>query len=364
MKAWLAASRPSRSADLPQLADALVAAGAPGAALITVDGDGEVQRAASGMADLRTGRPMEAALHFRAGSVTKAFVATTVLALASSERLALSDTVERWLPGILPYGENVTLRQLLNHTAGVPNYPASVWQAMYTTPEGRFRSWTPRQLVALVADQPPTHPPGARWSYSNVGYCVLGLVVEAATDDSLRAALDRLIFEPLSLRHTTYPVHETDIPSPSAAGYSPPIGPNLEVGEGPLDDVTELNPSLAGPAGAVISNLPDLCEFHRALLGGRLLPSSLLREMLTTVPVPPESLPLPLYHANGLGLVEVETPDGPMIASFGGILGYLSAILSTPDGSRQAGVMINVGDRAPSRLESAFVDMVLRRLDP
>jgi D-alanyl-D-alanine carboxypeptidase len=82
-----------------------------------------------------------------------------------------------------------------------------------------------------------------------------------------------------------------------------------------------------------VSTLPDLACFFRALLGGRLLPSGLLAEMTTTVAVPPGSIPLPLYDRYGLGLLEVETPAGPLLGNAGGIPGFLSIVLSTPDGA-------------------------------
>jgi D-alanyl-D-alanine carboxypeptidase len=90
-----------------------------------------------------------------------------------------------------------------------------------------------------------------------------------------------------------------------------------------------------------VSTLPDLTRFFRALLGGRLLPPPLVVEMTTMVAVPPGSAPLPLYDRYGLGLVEVETPAGPLLGNAGGIPGFLSIVLSTPDGRRQLGLMIN-----------------------
>ncbi len=74
-------------------------------------------QAASGVADLRARRPMRPGLHFRAGSLTKSLVATVVLQLVAEGRLSLSDALERWLPAILPYGDRVTIHQLLNHTS-------------------------------------------------------------------------------------------------------------------------------------------------------------------------------------------------------------------------------------------------------
>jgi D-alanyl-D-alanine carboxypeptidase len=135
-----------------------VAAGAPGAAAWTQDETG-AQQAASGVADLRSGQPMRPDLHFRAGSITKSFVATVVLQLAADGRLSLQDTVERWLPRILPYGDQLTIRRLLNHTSGVPDYDAEPIRTLFGSFQGRFCIWTPQELVGLVADQPPLFLP-------------------------------------------------------------------------------------------------------------------------------------------------------------------------------------------------------------
>ena len=115
-----------QAVDVQDAADLLVTAGAPGAAARVDDGS-EVRQAASGVADLRTGRSMQPDLHFRAGSITKSFVATLVLQLVSEGVCSLEDTAERWLPGLLPEGDGVTIRRLLNHTAGVPQYTDIVW---------------------------------------------------------------------------------------------------------------------------------------------------------------------------------------------------------------------------------------------
>ncbi|HVG65857.1 MAG TPA: serine hydrolase domain-containing protein [Actinomycetota bacterium] len=340
--------------EVQRLLDQLVAAGAPGAAGWVEDEQGGLG-AASGLADLETGRPMVPGLRFRAGSVTKSLVATVVLRLVAEGRLSLSDTVERRLPGILAYGDRVTVRQLLNHTGGVPNNWAPVEQTLYGSPEGRLRAWTPEELVALVADQPQAFRAGSAWSYSNTGYILLGLVVEAVTGHTLAEELGRGIFRPLGLRDSLLPGDDPDIPPPTSSGYSLPLGPPGQVPDGPLLDLTVQNPSWAGAAGGLVSTLGDLTRFFRALLGGRLLPPRLLTEMLPAVTVPSRSLPLPLYDQYGLGLLEVETPAGRLVGNAGGIPGFLSIVLSTRDGRRQLGVMVNVL-LAPDPVYEAFID--------
>jgi D-alanyl-D-alanine carboxypeptidase len=316
--------------ELRQLLDQLVAAGAPGAAALVRDGY-TVKQAASGLADLHSGRRMRPGLNYRVGSVTKPFVATVVLQLVREGRLSLSDTVERWLPGILPYGDQVTIRQLLNHTSGVPDNALEPLVVLYTVPDGRSRAWTPRELVALIADQPPDFPPGTTWKYSNTGYVLAGMIVEAATGRKLGQELTRRIIRPLRLRDTFFPVNRPDIPGPNPRGYSLPLTDEA----GPLLDFTVYNPSLAWGAGNLISDLGDLERFFRALLGGRLLPPRLLAEMTTPVPVG-----MPGY-GYGLGLLVFETPSGRLIGHDGAIPGFLNIVMSTEDGRRQLGVMIN-----------------------
>ncbi len=313
-------------------------------------------QAASGVADLRARRAMRPGLHFRAGSLTKSLVATVVLQLVAEGRLSLSDALERWLPAILPYGDRVTIHQLLNHTSGVPHNWATVERTLYGSRQGRLRAWTPQALVGLVADQPPGFPPGTAWSYSNTGYVLLGLIVEAATGNTLARELGGCIFGPLGLRDTLLPGNSPGIPSPTSRGYSLPLSSQGEVITGPLLDFTAQNPSWAWAAGALVSTLEDLGHFFRALLGGRLLPPRLLAEMLSTVTVPPGSVPLPLYDRYGLGLLEVETPAGRLVGNAGGIPGFLSIVLSTPDGRRQLGVMINVLV-APDPVYEAFTQV-------
>jgi D-alanyl-D-alanine carboxypeptidase len=194
--------------EVQRLLDQLVAAGAPGAAG-WVEGERGSRRAASGLADLEGGRPMVPGLRFRAGSVTKSLVATVVLRLVAEGRLSLSDTMERRLPGILPYGDRVTVRQLLNHTGGVPNNWATVEQTLYGPREGRLRAWTPEEL-------------------------------------------DRGVFRPLGLRDSLLP-GDPGIPPPRSSGYSLPLGPPGQVADGPLLEFTDYDPSPAWAAGGLVS---------------------------------------------------------------------------------------------------------------
>jgi D-alanyl-D-alanine carboxypeptidase len=335
--------------ELRRLLDQVVAAGAPGAAALVRNEHG-VQQAGSGLADLRTGRPMRPGLNYRVASVTKPFVATVVLQLVAEGKLSLSDTVERWLPGILPYGDQVSVRELLNHTSGVPEYLLVPLLELYESRQGRFRSWTPRELVALAADQPPLFRPGTTHSYSNTNYVLAGLIVEAATGRTLGQELKRRIIRPLRLGDTFFPVNRPDIPGRNAHGYSLPLGDQGPVLDGPLLDFTVYNPSLAWAAGNLVSDLDDLARFFRALLAGRLLPPGLLSEMTTTVPIGQGA-------GYGLGLLVLQTPCGRLVGHDGGIPGFITIVLSTEDGRRQFGVMVNQFFTTPA-VDEAYSQVV------
>jgi D-alanyl-D-alanine carboxypeptidase len=343
--------------ELQHVLEQLVAAGAPGAVAMVNDGSRSgrgprVWTGASGVADLRSGRPMRPDDGFRAGSMTKTFVATVVLQLVDEGRLSLSDTVERWLPGILPYGDKITVRELLNHTSGIPEEAFIPKLQLY---QGvRFRSWTPRELVALIADQPPVFPAGSRWAYTNTNYLLAGLIIEAVTRHSLGGELARRIFRPLQLRRTYFPVNFPFLAEPHASGYSLALDDNLNPIEGPLLDFTVYNPSSLWAEGNIVSTEQDLARFFRALLGGRLLSRTLLADMKRPVAV---SAP---GFGYGLGLYVVDTPCGTVFGHAGGVPGFTNWLFNSADGSRQVGVMINA-EAPPAAVEEAFTTLAVEQ---
>ncbi|MEU0274015.1 serine hydrolase domain-containing protein [Streptomyces sp. NPDC006307] len=212
---------------------------------------------------LTTGPDIDRADHFRAGSVTKTFIATVILQLGAERRLRLDDPVARHLPGLLPgpQGRRVTLRALLTHTSGIPDY-ATVTGPAPTRPADAVRSALTR----------PQHPPGS-YAYSNTNYALLGMVVERVTGRSYADETRRRIINPLRLTGTSFPGARTTLPAPHGRAY-----------DARGRDVTALDPRHAGAAGELISTLDDLNRFYAALLGGRLLPSPQLRELLDTRP--------------------------------------------------------------------------------
>jgi D-alanyl-D-alanine carboxypeptidase len=315
------ASREPSVGKLQRSLDELVSAGVPGAVLLVRNGDRTI-RLSSGYGNLKTRTPIRAMDRFRVGSITKTFVATVVLQLVEERKLALDDTVERRLPGLVPTGRRITLRQLLNHTSGLFDYGGDEkWlSAAFRDP---VRDWSPREIVSIATAHKPYFPPGKGWAYSNTNYYVLGLIVEATTGRPLADELRRRILAPLRLRATSLPTGPR-IAGAHARGYF----------LGPIEDVTVGSPSVVWASGALVSNADDLARFFRALLGGRLLRPDLLRAMKSTIQGVPE-------FAYGLGLEKMRGPCGQLWGHTGGSPGYSVDALNSIDGKRQVVVLVN-----------------------
>ena len=333
----------SKAPSLQRDVDALVAGGAPGAILFVRDGN-QTSRYAGGFADVARKRPMRARDHFKIASLTKSYTATVVLQLVAEGKLHLTDNVERWLPGLVPNGRKITIRQLLNHTSGIPDYESD---PRFLEPylSGNFAHyWPPRKLVTLAVSHKPLFAPGkTRYStYANTNYVIAGLIVEAVTGHTIGSELNRRIFRPLHLRDTSYPT-KPGLPGPYAHGY-------MVVGRPPEVDVSGLSPSLSPASGAIVSTADDVADFYRALFAGRLLRADLLKAMKTTIPEGNKvDIPGQRY---GLGLERFPTSCSNAWGHNGVIPGYVTFVFSSDNGTRQALLMVN--DDTSSLPRAAF----------
>jgi D-alanyl-D-alanine carboxypeptidase len=308
--------------------DAIVTAGAPGAgATLTVNG--RIRYFTAGVAAINSGQRILPTDHYRIASQTKPFTAAIVLQLAAEKRLSLSDTVRRWVPGLVPNDRRITIRELLNMTSGLDDYfdqqGVPFVLAVQRYPGLR---WQPRQLAAIGAASGPDFPPGAKFEYSNTNYELLGMIAETASHTSLSHLMYLRIFEPLGLRQTTYRPDVTRLPDPFIAGYysyqgSPPL------------NVTNTSPTITGPAGAIVSTQLELSRMYRALLSGRLLPTRSLRDMMTQ-----SRQSLRAHDPYGLGL-EVNGECGSNYGHGGTFPGYKSASGTTPDGRNSYTYVVN-----------------------
>ncbi|WP_019630404.1 serine hydrolase domain-containing protein [Actinomadura atramentaria] len=320
-------------ASLSRLLDRLTTVdGGPGALLHVRDRRGDTVLT-SGVADVQSQAPMPRDSRFRIGSMTKPFVATVVLQLVGEHRVSLDAPVERYLPGVVRGagndGRKITVRQLLQHTSGVPDYLAHLDpRDILADPLAHHDT---RDLMNVALANQPTFAPGTGWQYSNTNYLLAGMLIENVTGRTWNDEVRRRIIVPLGLRHTSAPEDETAIPGPHPRGY---VRPGQDA---PLTDLTGFNPSVAGAAGAMISSGADVDRFLGALVDGRLLRPAQLREMMRTRPTGDSG-----GRAYGLGLESRPLPCGGLYWGHGGdIFGYETVGGATVGGG-QATAVVNL----------------------
>jgi D-alanyl-D-alanine carboxypeptidase len=317
------ANKEERSLLQPEL-DALTAAGVPGAVLVVDDPQADPITVVSGVADTESGRPVRAEDRFRIGSLTKPYVAVVVLQLAEEGTVSLDDTVEKWLPGLVPDGKQITVRDLLGHRSGLVEYEEDPRVlAPYLKGDFGYR-WEPEELIRISTEHPPTAEPGTKVVYSNTNYTVLGLLVEAATDRSLAAELGERIITPLGLEATTFAV-DGKLEAPYARGYL--------AGGKQLLDVTEISPSHYWAAGNLVSTAGDVARFYEALMEGELLDGNSMEEMTTFVEEAPGI-------ERGLGVAHGDNECGTWTGHDGSVPGY-DAVARNLDSGRQVVVLTN-----------------------
>jgi D-alanyl-D-alanine carboxypeptidase len=195
-----------------------------------------------------SGDGTEAEDRFGIASTTKTFAATVVLQLAGEGRLSLEDSVEHWLPGLIPIDRRITVRQLLNHTSGLADDSLDL---------------PPQKRVAAAAARPPLFRPGTEFSYANTNYIALGLIIEKVTGRRLDQVVRDRIFRPLGLEDTSYGAVALQPEDRMPAWLGTPVGSG-----GPVTG-----------DGGIVSTTDDLARFFGALLGGELLRDSFLSQM-------------------------------------------------------------------------------------
>jgi D-alanyl-D-alanine carboxypeptidase len=340
----------SKASGFQRDVDALVAAGAPGAILLVRDGN-RIVRVTAGFGDVARKTPMRANDHFKIASLTKSYTAAVVLQLVGEGKLGLDDSVEQRLPGLVPNGEKITIRRLLNHTSGLADFELN---PRYLKPylNGNFgHYWAPRALVEMGVSQKPLFAAGTRYSYSNTNYVLAQLIVEKVTGKPISAELKRRIFQPLHLGDTTYPTRP-GLANPYAHGYR-------LFGKPPAVDVTGLSPSLAPGSGAIVSTALDVADFYRGLLSGKLLEPEQMTAMKTAVSLRTGEI-VASGARDGLGIGR--PPFSCAGWGRGGEFpGYEVYAISSPDGRRQTVLMMNQDRSTAAKRAVALFDKLAEK---
>ena len=322
-----ASAAPSKgeAESLKSRAQGLVDDGYPAALAAVSDAEGESAGVAVGKGNLETGQapPMDGEV--RIGSNTKTFVAVVVMQMVQEGRVGLDEPIETYLPGLIRGegidGSKITVRQLLQHTSGLPEYTD-------TTP-GRSDIFQvkdhyaqPRDLLDTALGKPAAFEPGTQWAYTNTNYIVLGMLIERVSQRPVGEQIDQRIIKRLGLSHTYFPGNgEKKIRGSHPQGY------HIN-GEGVLEDVTEMDASLPWAAGAMVSTPSELNTFFQAVLDGRLLTQASIDEMKKGVDTGSGGM---VY---GLGLFGTPLScGGTSWGHGGGIPGYETHNAVGPDGT-------------------------------
>jgi D-alanyl-D-alanine carboxypeptidase len=286
-----------------------VADDVPGMVVLARVGD-DVRVRAEGLADAESGRAMATDDTFPVASITKSMVAAAVMRLVERGRLSPRDPVERWLPGLLPQGDRITIEHLLSHRSGLHEVP---WRRI--TP-----GMDAEAIVALSGRYPLDFAPGSTSTYSGIGYLALGLLLERIADAPVEEVLETEVFGPAGMTHTRL------AGSPTAVSYR---------GGSP---VRRLHLRLAGAAGGVVSTAEDVDRFYQALWSGDLVPPAVAAAMARSTG------PLVPGVEYGLGLWRQAVWCGTGVGHSGGGAGVATKAWRLEGTDRSVVVLVNEHD--------------------
>lgn len=262
---------------------------------------------------------------YQIGSITKQFTSAIILQLVAAKQMKLQDKLSKYFHGY-PGGDSITVEQLLTHTSGIYNY---------TNDEDFMRNRSEHpiardSLLALFEYKPLDFSPGTKWSYSNSGYILLGMIIEKVTGKSYFRVVRENIFEPLSMWHTGFDF--TDLKdADKATGYAG----DLTMPVGIVDS------SVSFAAGAIYTTVGDLYKWDRALYTNQIVNQALLQKAFT------------VYQSSyGYGWMITESYGKKTVQHGGGITGFASYILRVPGDQICIIVLTNVASDAPSRISN------------
>jgi D-alanyl-D-alanine carboxypeptidase len=299
--------------------------------IIQRDGRWSVHRA--GEKELDTRRPIGWRDHMRVASVAKAYSGAVALALVDRGVLSLDDTIGERLPDLPDDWSAVTLREMLSHTSGLPDYTQDEDFADEVR-EDPLRYFAPDELLPYVYEEELEFTPGEFYLYSNSDNVAVALMAEAATGEAYDDLLQRYVYDRIRVRDTSLPI-TAELPFPLIHGY-------FYEDTGPLDVSEAINPSGAWASGGIVSTPADLNKFIRGLLGRRYFGRRAQMEQLDFFPGAESDPPGPGENSAGLGIFRYETECGVVYGHTGSFPGYTQFAAASRDGSRSATVSVNL----------------------
>lgn len=312
----------------------------PGAS-VTVIRNGEVVYAqAYGAADLAEGTAATTATNYRLASLTKQFTAMAILQLAAAGKLSLDDSLTTLFPDFPEYGSRITVSHLLHHTGGLRDYEDLI-------PSSQTEQVSDRDVLALLMRQKSgMFAPGSQYHYSNGGYVLLGLIVEAASGETFPDYLKRHVFEPIGMTHSVMHVEGVTTVENRAFGYT------RSGGEWKKTDQSVTSATLGD--GGVYTSVDELFLWDQALYGETLLPAA-WRDLLFT----PGELNGGGKTKYGMGWM-LDTYRGlRRVHHTGSTIGFRTAIARFPEKGFSVAVLVNRANSEPWRIAEKVTDLYL-----
>ncbi len=316
----------------------------PGLAVL-VARDGQIVSAEGyGLANVELQVPVKPETVFQSGSVGKQFTATAVMMLVEEGKVGLDDPLTKFFADAPAAWKEVTVRELLSHTAGFGDYPKKF----------NFRKdWTEDELLKVVEGIPLAYPPGTKWDYSNLGYLTLGLLIHRVTGEFYGDFLQERIFKPLGM-NTTRIISEADIVPNRAAGY--------RLVKGELKNQEWVAPTANMSAdGSLYFSILDMAKWDAALYTEKLLKRSSLEEMWTPVKLKNGQ---PNQDGYGFGWF-IENRKGHRVVSHDGAWqGFTTSITRHVDDLLTVVVLANLADAEPEKIAEHVAEMYLEKEKP
>ncbi|MEU7897211.1 serine hydrolase domain-containing protein [Nonomuraea sp. NPDC049152] len=335
------------------------------AAVVRVGGTKGTWKGVTGVGDLRAKRPARDDVRFRAGSVTKMFTAAVVLQLVAEGKVSLDGTVQEYLPGLLPADyPPITVGQLLNHTSGLPSPEIDGgFEEVYRT---RFKTWTPKEYVALAVENPVEFTPGTKQHYVNINTFVAGLLIEKLTGRSYEHEVTARILRSLGMRDSYLPGRSTHIRGKHNHGYQvvPDGFPgSTAYGDASVVDMTTTSVTSTWASGDLISTARDLETFVNALFSGEVVPYAQLEPMFTVPRVTAFGSCDPAVYTSGMSRMVL--PGGQVAyGKTGARYGFSAGVGATRDLSRTVVYSINSTDAKASGRNQRGLGVALAALVP
>jgi CubicO group peptidase (beta-lactamase class C family) len=340
------------STHIDSIFSALKSSNAPGAAVLVVRNGQPVFRRGYGVTDLRTLHPIDAKTDFRLASFTKQFTAASIMLLVRDGKLQYNDHLTDIFPEFPAYGKSITVRNLLNHTSGLPDYEDLLMKQYPDTPEEKIPQILDAGVLKLLEKQASgKFAPGSKWEYSNSGYAVLAMIVEKTSGKGFGQFLQERIFTPLKMTNTlAYEKGKNEVP-------------HRAYGHGKIDGVwheTDQSPTSAVLGdGGIYSSLDDLAKWDCALREHTLLSEEEMRPALT--PVQPTNGPSKFPEGKpisyGFGWFVDPYQGHKRMFHDGETIGFRTTIQRFPDDQLTVIVLANRSDVDPQALALKIADL-------